>query len=197
MAAHPAYQAAFRRVFGGSRPITIDNIAAAIACFERTLVTPYDHYVRGDKAALSEAQLRGMGLFENYGCRICHSGPNFSGASLFDTATPFRAFPALPIFASAYVVRYRLTQDLGRAEPNGRQGLWRVPSLRNVALTGPYFHNGTVDRLEEAVRIMTAVQLGRPVDKLDRNTVADIVAFLRSLSSDRLVAARAGRKKGN
>lgn len=203
VAARPAYQTEFSKVFGGVRPVSIDNIAAAIATFERTLITPdtpYDRYARGDKTALNEAQLRGMRLFEGYGCRICHSGPNFSGASLFDTAMPFRAFPALPMFATSYVARYRLTQDLGRAEPGARQGLWRVPSLRNVALTAPYFHNGAVSRLEDAVRIMTAAQLGRPIDRLDHNTVADrdvadIVAFLGSLSSDRLLAARAGRAR--
>lgn len=206
VAALPIYQVEFRQTFGGSRPITIDNIVAAIASFERTLITsdtPYDRYVRGDRTALGEAQVRGMKLFENYGCRICHSGPNFSGASLFDPAMPFRAFPALPMFATPYVVRYRLTQDLGRAAPGARQGLWRVPSLRNVALTAPYFHNGSVDRLEDVVRIMVTAQLGRPTDKSDHNTitgkeVADIVAFLNSLSSDRLVAARTrrGAKKG-
>lgn len=96
VAARPDYRAEFRAVFGGARPLSIDNIAAAIATFERTLITPdtpYDRYARGDKTALDEAQLRGMRLFEGYGCRICHSGPNFSGASLFDTAMPFRAFP--------------------------------------------------------------------------------------------------------
>lgn len=203
LAARPAYQAEFSKVFGGARPLSIDNIAAAIATFERTLITPdtpYDRYARGDKTALDEAQLRGMRLFEGYGCRICHSGPNFSGASLFDTSTPFRAFPALPMFATPYVARYRLTQDLGRADPGARQGLWRVPSLRNVALTAPYFHNGAVDRLEDAVRIMTAAQLGRPIDRLDHNSVADrdvadIAAFLGSLSSDRLRAGRAGRAR--
>jgi cytochrome c peroxidase len=190
VAARPAYQEAFRRVFGGPRPVSIANIAAAIAAYERTLIdtdTPYDRYVRGDAAALDAAQRRGMALFESYGCRICHSGPNFSGASLFDTANPYRAFPALPMFADPFVLRYRLTQDPGRAEPGSRQGLWRVPSLRNVARTAPYFHNGSVTRLEDAVRIMASAQLGRPADPGNRHAVpegdvADLVAFLKALS---------------
>lgn len=198
VAARADYRRAFARIFGGPRPVRMDNIAAAIAAFERTLITPdtpYDRHVRGDADALSPAQRRGMALFESYGCRICHSGPNFSGASVFDTAQPYRAFPALPMFATAFVARYRLADDPGRAPPGSRQGLWRVPSLRNVALTGPWFHNGAVTRLEDAVRIMAAAQLGRPTDRLDRNTVserdvADIVAFLEALSSDRLVATR-------
>lgn len=201
VAARPAYQTAFRQVFGGPRPIQIDNIVAAIASFERSLITPdtpYDRYVRGDRQALSEAQRRGMRLFENLGCRICHSGPNFSGAGIPDVPLPYAGFPALPMFASPYVLRYRLTQDLGRAAPGARQGLWRIPSLRNVALTAPYFHNGAVARLDDAVRIMSTAQLGRPTDKTNRNTlgdqdVADLVAFLESLSSDRLLAARARR----
>ena len=196
VAARPEYREAFARVFGGA--VAIDRIAAAIAAYERTLIdpdTPYDRYVRGDATALTEAQRRGMTLFENHGCRICHSGPNFSGASRFDTANPYRAFPALPMFAAPFVTRYRLTRDLGRAEPGARQGVWRVPSLRNVALTAPYFHNGAVETLEDAVRVMASAQLGRPVDRLDRNAikdvdVADIVAFLKALSRPRPQADR-------
>jgi len=190
VAARPEYRQAFARVFGGPRPVSIDHIAAAIAAYERTLIdvdTPYDRYVRGDRSALDPAQQRGMALFEDYGCRICHAGPNFSGASVFDSGNPYRAFPALPVFATPYVIRHRLTQDLGRAEPGSRQGVWRIPSLRNVARTAPYFHNGSVARLEDAVRIMASAQLGRPTDRLNRNSVpdrdvADIVAFLKALS---------------
>ncbi len=197
------YRKAFARIYGPGR-ITIEQIAEAIAAFERTLITPdtpYDRFVRGDLDALTPAQLRGMALFESVGCINCHYGPNFSAASRFNSAAPLRLFPAM---ATPYDERYRLTEDRGAAT-NGARGVWRVPSLRNVALTAPYFHNGSVAQLKEAVRVMANVQLGRTgrmlvwSDGEKRLTVRDnhalgeealddIVAFLEALSSDRLVA---------
>jgi len=215
-----SYRAGFDRAFGAGTPITIDAIAKAIAAYERTLITPdapYDRFVRGDAKALTPAQLRGMSLFQNLGCVTCHSGPNFSGASVFDARQPFRLFPAN---ATAFNARYRLTGDTGLATPGGKQGLWRIPSLRNVALTGPWLHNGAVDKLEDVVRIMASAQLGRltaddpragrfviwsgqervlgGVDRsaLGDQEVADIAAFLRSLSSERLVA-QVAKQGGN
>lgn len=212
VADNPAYRAPFERAFGAGKPITIDRIAAAIAAYERTLITPdapYDRFVRGDAKALSAAQLRGMALFQSLGCITCHSGPNFSGASLFDTTAPLRIFPAN---ATPYDARYGLTRDTGLAGPSSERGVWRIPSLRNVALTGPYFHNGSVTELAEAVRIMASAQVGRltqddprpgrfviwsGLDKVlsgvDRTAltdqqVDDIVAFLRGLTSDALAA---------
>ncbi|MDD3528922.1 MAG: cytochrome c peroxidase, partial [Gallionellaceae bacterium] len=161
VAAEPDYRAAFARAFGPDRAIDIEAVAAAIAAYERTLVTPdapYDRYVRGDKSALDAAQVRGMALFEKVGCVVCHHGPNFSSASVFDARAPYRLFPA---YGSDYVARYRLAEDAGRGDGPGGRGLWRVPSLRNVGLTAPYFHNGSVADLEEAVRVMAAAQLGR------------------------------------
>lgn len=214
VAAEPGYRAAFARAFGPDRAIDIEAVVAAIAAYERTLITPdspYDRYVRGDRAALDAAQLRGMALFESVGCVVCHQGPNFSAASVFDTRAPYRLFPA---YGNDYVGRYRLDEDRGRASLRDRKGVWKVPSLRNVALTAPYFHNGRVARLEEAVRIMAASQLGRRIvlvagapaeprwsdgDRalhrvegrdLTEAQVRDIAAFLRALSSDRLVALR-------
>jgi len=212
-----SYRAAFARVFDGEQPLNIDNIVAAIAAYERGLITPdtpYDRFVRGDRQALNAAQLRGMDLFESTGCVVCHLGPNFSSASLFDTRAPYRVFPA---FDFAELRRYRLGDDPGRARVGDRRGLWRVPSLRNVALTAPYFHNGSVNKLEDAVRIMAAAQLGRtvavkpgaatavrwsPVDRslhrvvrreLTQADVDDIAAFLRALSSERLAAGLRGK----
>lgn len=208
----PGYREAFAAAFGADRPISFDRIAEAIAAYERTLITPdsaYDRFVRGDASALRPQQLRGMALFQSVGCIECHSGPNFSGASLFETGAPLRPFPAFP---SPLAERRDLLADRGAAAGGARQGVWRVPSLRNVALTSPYFHNGSVDELSEAVRIMANAQLGRPVGAVpaDRglvwddgervlasvgrraplgdDEVADLVAFLRALSSDRLLA---------
>lgn len=211
---NPAYREPFALVFGAAQPITIREITAAIAAYERTLIaadTPYDRFVRGDEKALNAAQLRGMALFQQVGCILCHSGPNFSAASVFDP--PQAAQRIFPVFNSAkYEARYKLTRDVGANAPGSAQGVWRVPSLRNVALTAPYFHNGSVDSLTEAVRIMATVQRGKRIgdDLNDKQTliwsnrdktlarieaaplserdVADIVEFLKSLSSDTLRA---------
>jgi cytochrome c peroxidase len=199
------YRPLFSAAFGDDN-ITTDRIAKAIAAFERTLITgdtPYDRFVRGDLTALTPQQLRGMGLFQSVGCINCHFGPNFSAASLFDTTQPLRPFPTLPV---PFQERYRLTEDTGAAPVVSGRGLWRVPSLRNVALTGPWLHNGAVTELEEVVRIMSSAQRGytgrmlrwsdrdrvlleQTQRKLREDEVQDIVAFLHALSSDRLKRA--------
>lgn len=200
----PAYREAFERAFGETQPITIERIAQAIAAYERTLTasdTPYDRFVQGDLEALTPAQLRGMARFQELGCVQCHFGPNFSGASLFDARAPLRIFP---IYPTPYEQQYGLTRDSGAAPAGSGRGSWRIPSLRNVALTGPWLHNGSVSELAEVVRIMSSVQLGhtgrylvwsdsskafveldRP--QIDEDSVQDIVAFLQALSSDELV----------
>ncbi|HJV92924.1 MAG TPA: cytochrome c peroxidase [Azonexus sp.] len=203
--AEPSYRADFAEAFG-DEAITFERIAMALAAYERTLITPdapFDRFVRGDPAALSQAQIRGMALFESVGCILCHRGPGFSDASLLGGQSPLRYFPAT---ATPYEEKYRLLAE------NGGRGVWRVASLRNVALTGPWLHNGSVDTLEEVVRIMAAAQLGRSaglmawmnqdnaLGKVDRSPlsereVADIVAFLKSLSSEALVTG--ARAKGS
>lgn len=217
VASSSVYQKEFREIFGKNTPITIENIAAAIAAYERTLITPdsaYDRFVKGNTAALTSSQLRGMALFESFGCVRCHSGPNFSGASIFDGTSPLRPFP---IFKTPYAEKYKFTDDLGLSQHGSDNGVWRIPSLRNIALTGPYFHNGSVTSLEEAVRIMVSTQLGRsgkdmpnsgstllwlggertlifidktPVRDVD---IKDITAFLRSLSSEKLLGKTDGQ----
>lgn len=207
-----SYREEFAKVFGANEPITIDLIAKAIAAFERTLITPdapYDRFVRGDQTALTPQQIRGMALFESTGCVTCHKGPGFSDASLIDGQMAMRIFPTNP---TVYEARYNLFNDAGQ------RGTWRVPSLRNIALTGPYLHNGAVSRLDEMVRIMASAQLGatvgdnaaparsvvwspaeRSFKRVERRTlseqdVQDIVAFLQSLSSDTLTAQIAKNK---
>lgn len=214
-----SYRESFRHAFGDEH-IDITRITAAIAAYERTLITPdapYDRFVRGDANALAPAQLRGMELFQSVGCVLCHSGPNFSGASLFDLSqSPYRLFPVFP--GSELVERYRLTRDSG-ANPHGsKQAVWRIPSLRNVALTAPYLHNGSVDSLREVVRIMATAQRGRTLGEgvqrtvvwspqertigrvevmpLSERDVDDIVAFLNALSSESLVARSRARHSG-
>ena len=199
------YRKAFDDVFGKETTITIDRIAEAIAAYERTLITadtPYDRFVRGDHGAMTSQQIRGMALFQSLGCVSCHQGPNFSSASLFNGQFPRRIFPANP---TPYEKKYDLLMDIDNSGIKQRS-VWRVPSLRNVALTGPWLHNGSVTELEEVVRIMASTQLGwsghyllwseanqtlkvvnRPVPS--EQQVNDIVAFLHALSSDRLILA--------
>ena len=213
MRGQPRYGPAFAAAFGGDGTISLARIAAAIAAYERTLITPdtpYDRYVRGDSSALSAEQVRGMLLFEGLGCVQCHSGPAFSQASVGEAGAPLRAFPA---FDTPLARRWQGAADAGLAPAGSARGVWRVPSLRNVALTAPYFHDGSVDTLEEAVRIMAAAQLGLAVDgrappaPVEGRTPADgslrllerrqlaptelraLVAFLRSLSDATLAAA--------
>lgn len=215
--ADPGYRDAFARAFGAEAPISLATITAAIAAYERTLITadaPYDRFVNGDSAALSPAQRRGMALFQSLGCVMCHSGPNFSGASVFPRRSPFWVFPGT---ATPLTARYGLEGDKGRGAPDGRAGLWRVPSLRNVALTAPYFHNGAVSDLSEAVRVMATSQLAAVITddsrqrtaviwspdqaqldlysrrSLSEGDVEDIVAFLGALTSESLAARVAAR----
>lgn len=189
----------------------LQPIAQALAAYERSLLsadTPYDRFVRGDAAALTAAQRRGMALFDGLGCVQCHGGANFSSAGIDGGGAAYRLFP---VFTDRLDPRWRLTDDQGLNPPHSAQGVWRVPSLRNVALTAPYFHNGAVPRLDEAVRIMAQAQLGLRIGKraqpdtapdewdaeqrtlrpaprqsITEAEVQSLVAFLGALSSDRL-----------
>lgn len=176
----PGYVEQFKQVFGGDNPVTVDNAARAVAAFERTLITPgsaYDRYVKGDKTALTEQQMRGMKRFNELGCTGCHRPPAFTGPWL-----PGGFFVSFPFHDSPYVEKYKLREDKGREmvtkDPTDRHK-YRVPTLRNVALTAPYFHNGAVPTLDEAVRVMAASQLAT---KLSEEEVTDIVAFLNTLT---------------
>ena len=172
------YQVAFEQAFGGNA-ITKDNATKAIAAYERTLITPnspYDNYVSGDKSAFTDQQVRGMNKVLELGCTGCHSGPAFNGPGMFQK---------FPIHSNAfYAAKYHFKADKGLAEVTKKaddEHMWKVPTLRNIALTAPYFHNGIVKTLDEAVTVMAKVQLDKDLSKDD---VADIVAFLNSLSGE-------------
>jgi len=173
------YQVAFEKAFGSKDSISKDNATKAIAAYERTLITPnsaYDKYVGGNKSALTAAQVRGLEKVEQYGCTGCHSGPAFNGPGVF------QKFPTVP--NGYFEAEYHLIKDLGLAEVTKKDAdkhFWKVPTLRNVALTAPYFHNGAVKTLKEAVWLMGKLQLGLDIPEAD---VADIVAFLNALSGD-------------
>jgi cytochrome c peroxidase len=151
-----------------------------------------------------------MALFESMGCVICHTGPNFSDASVYSENLSYRVFPA--IANDEFESKYHFSEDSGKATDDQLQensgAVWRIPTLRNIALTAPYFHNGSVDNLEDAVRIMARTQLNKTIsnqkfddenyywsssDKKMRTTtnealsddeVESLVAFLQSLSGD-------------
>jgi cytochrome c peroxidase len=182
----PGYKPMFEAAFPDeNNPISADNAAKAVAAFERTLITPnsaYDRFVKGDKTALNEQQIRGMNSFAELGCTTCHAGPNFSGPTLPMGSGFFMKFPTYP--GSAYDEKHALLHDTGRyqvTKDDNDKHLWRVPTLRNIALTAPYFHNGRVPTLDEAVRVMAKTQLNKDFSE---EQVAEIVAFLNGLSGE-------------
>ena len=180
----PGYKAYFDKAFG-ENSMTVDNAARAVAAFERTLITPnsaYDRYVKGDSKAMSEQQVRGMDKFASSGCTSCHSGAAFNGPQMKLGEGFFTRFPT---FAdNNYVAQYKLADDKGRQEVTGNSAdanMFRTPTLRNITDTAPYFHNGSVNDLAEAVRVMAKTQLNKDLPDAD---VKDIVAFLGSLTGE-------------
>lgn len=171
-----AYRPLLTAAFGEAGATDGSRVTRALAAFERTLITPgapYDRFVRGDRSALTAQQKRGMGLFNDLGCRSCHRDPLFSAAG---SVNPFGVYRTFPIHREHREAAYH-----GLMEDSGRDGKhrWRVPSLRNAARTAPYFHNGSVERLEEAVRLMGLLQLNR---KLEPAEIEDIAAFIKGLN---------------
>ena len=162
----PEYKKMFTEVFGGKDAVSSGNIAKAIAAFERTLITPnspFDRYLMGDEAAISADAKKGWELFQKKGCNGCHSGPNFSNGYFFRIIVPG-------------------STDLGRYEVTKKEDdkyKFRVQTLRNIALTYPYFNNGSVDRLHDAVKIMSREMLGAEANDED---AALIVEFLKTLT---------------
>lgn len=187
------YQAAFSAAFPQDSAtlhgVSGSNIARALASFERSLLatdSDFDRYLAGDTSALSASAKRGIQAFNQAGCLACHFGANFAGPApgpgLKMGDGFYELFPTK--LGSAYDSRYQLTQDQGRFAYTGDPGeiyMWRVPPLRNIALTAPYFHNGSVPTLEEAIRVMARTQFNIPVSE---ETVKDISAFLRSLTGE-------------
>jgi cytochrome c peroxidase len=200
------YRTRFARVFGGKAPVSAANLSRAIAAYERSLVTPdtpFDRYMRGDRAAMTELQLRGMAAFENHGCTLCHNGPMLSDYKL-------------------HVLGVSDNSKLGDYDPGAdHRYAFRTPTLRNLAYTAPYMHSGLIKDLGSAVGFYKTVGsggallshfdkprtiggqlvLGSPVgrDRLDpllqhvsvNSELDDIVAFLGALNGtfDRTVPA--------
>ncbi len=178
----PGYKPYFEKAFGKDS-MTVVNAAKAVASFERTLITPnspYDQYVKGDKKAMSAQQVRGMQTFASTGCASCHSGAAFNGP-MMEFGQGF--YSKFPTFAdNAYNRKYDLSADKGRESATGKTAdahMYRVPTLRNITDTAPYFHNGSVNDLSEAVALMAKTQLNKD---LSDKEVKDIVSFLSALT---------------
>lgn len=157
------------------------NVANAIASFERSLVTPdsrFDRYLRGDATALNEREVEGYRLFREFGCTSCHQGVLLGG-------NMYQKFGVLGDYFAGRPVTH---DDLGRYNVTHRdedRHVFKVPGLRNVALTAPYFHDGSAATLEQAVTVMARYQLGRELNSVE---TAAIVAFLNTLTG-RVAAA--------
>ena len=168
----PGYVSEFEMVYGSS-DVNIGRITRAIAAFEETLVTPnsrFDRWLAGDPAALSQQERLGYDLFKRSGCAMCHYGPAAGGTS-------FRKMGVIEPYRTA-------SSAIGRAAVTGRdadQSVFKVPTLRNIELTYPYFHDGAVDSLADAVSVMARVQIGRAFAPEEN---ASVVAFLRTLTGD-------------
>ena len=170
--------AAYRSAFAAAYPdgVTAANVRNALASYERTLITPdsrFDRYLRGDAQAISPQERAGYDKFKQYGCTACHQGVNVGG----------NMFQKFGVMGDYFARRGTPTEaDQGRflvtGDPADRH-VFRVPSLRNVAQTAPYFHDGSATTLEEAVDVMFRYQLGRTASREDK---AAIVRFLQTLS---------------
>lgn len=169
------YQDLFKAAFpNDKKPITYDNLQKAIGAFERTLLTPsrFDRYMAGYTNALTTEEKLGLKVFAESGCTSCHNGVNIGGGSMqkFGLVTDYRSLISSRVDDEGKKQVSQKAQD---------KDIFKVPGLRNVAGTYPYFHNGAIANLDSAVKIMARVQVNR---KLSGVQVKQIVAFLNSLS---------------
>jgi cytochrome c peroxidase len=168
----PGYVSRFSAAFPDEEnPVTFKNMAKAIGAFERGLVTPsrFDTFLAGDDNALSESEQAGLQAFLDTGCSNCHAGP-YLGGDMFQKLGLMKSWDK--------------DTDQGRFDVTGDESdrqVFKVPSLRNVVETGPYFHNGSIAKLEDAVELMAEHQLGKTIGD---EQVRSIVTFLESLTGE-------------
>ena len=166
----PTYVASFRAAFPGEvQPVNYDNVGNAIGAFERGLLTParWDTFLEGDSTALSPEEKQGLSTFIATGCQSCHAGAYMGGDRFM------KAGLQVAWFSQADSGRYQVTKDANDLF------VFKVPSLRNIDKTGPYFHDGSVASLNEAVRLMAHHQLGK---ELAPNDVQSIVTWMGALT---------------
>ena len=181
----PEYVKLFKKAFPKDRePLNYDNVAKAIAAFERTLMTPsrFDKFLQGDLNALTKKEKEGLRTFIRVGCASCHNGPALGGT----TFTRFGIVESYWNETRNYVTLDKPTMpmDVGKFAVTHKEEdlyVFKVPSLRNISRTYPYFHDGSVWNLEDAVQVMAKVQLGK---KLSKKEVESIVAFLKALDGE-------------
>ncbi|MCX6619797.1 MAG: c-type cytochrome, partial [Acidobacteria bacterium] len=168
----PEYVTAFKAAFPGDpQPVSFDNVAVAIGTFERKLMTParWDKFLTGNPAALTDEEKAGFNTFTAAGCQTCHAGA-LLGGNLYQKLGAAKPYPD-----QSDPGRYKVTQK------DGDRLLFKVPSLRNAAKTAPYFHNGKVASLEQAVADMAEYQLGK---QLSPSEVKSVVAWIQSLTGE-------------
>lgn len=169
----PGYVSQFKALFGSDK-VTLAQITEAIALFEETLVTPnsrFDQWLLGKDSAITAQELAGYQLFKSSGCIGCHNGPALGGTS-------FQKMGVLEPYLSSSPAE-------GRSAVTGKDAdrfNFKVPTLRNVELTYPYFHDGEAETLSEAIAIMGRLQLGRSYNQQELD---DLVAFMKTLTGDR------------
>ena len=171
-----AYQAEFKKIY--TNEIRRENILDAIASYERSLITPnsrFDQYIRGNAHAITEDEKRGYKYFKEYGCVACHQGVNVGG----------NMYQKFGLFSDYFKARGNIiAEDYGLFNVTGDEKdkfVFRVPGLRNVEVTGPYLHDGSVQDLDKVVKIMARYQLGTSISE-DR--VKQIVSFLKTLTGE-------------
>ena len=168
----PEYVAAFNRAFPGKKDaVTFDNAAMAIGAFERKLLTParWDKFLKGDQTALTPEEKAGFNAYNAAGCQTCHAGA-YVGGNLYQKLGLVKAYPD-----ASDPGRFKVTKS------EADKMLFKVPSLRNIEKTGPYFHNGKVATLEQAIAQMADYQLGKQLSEAE---VKSIGAWLKTLTGD-------------
>ena len=171
------YLKMFEAAFAGEKqPVSFINMQKAIAAFERTLLTPgrFDKFLGGDLTALNEQELKGFNTFVETGCTACHMGPLLGG----------NMFQKYPLFGTHKDLTNSPVDDLGKMAVTKNEMdkyMFKVPSLRNIAETWPYLHDGSVKELDKSVQIMAKAQLNK---ELSPEQVAEITTFLKALTAE-------------
>jgi cytochrome c peroxidase len=182
--ADKSYPGQFQAAFAGETdPINFENVAKAVAAFERTLLTRdrFDDFLKGQDSALTKAELKGLHTFLTTGCTTCHHGPLLGGNSYQKVGL---------------IKPYENQTDVGRAavtKDDDDKFKFKVPTLRNIAATHPYFHDGKISTLHEAVRKMAELQFGL---ELSKEQETDLVAFLQTLTGKGIKTANTTTSAG-